>query len=181
MQTVPSRRFQFKPELWVQRVTGRITVLMDLECTVRPGRITEQQCSAKVVIACREEFGPAGAHSPPYLRFSKLQYWTRLLQSLGSLVHSGLSSQDTIWTPDGHHEAFSASCVAHLQVITDLTASQILETFLSQTGIVMDLVCPLRQLLWTRHAVARTIVPMCVTRALRAESDGKSDQIQSQL
>ena len=34
MQTVPSRRFQFKPELWVQRVTGQITALMDLGCSV---------------------------------------------------------------------------------------------------------------------------------------------------
>ena len=65
METVLSRRFQFTPELWVQRVTGRITVLMDLECSVWPARISEQQCCTKVVIACREEFGLAGVHSPP--------------------------------------------------------------------------------------------------------------------
>ena len=66
-----------------------------------------------MVIACREEFGPAIAHSPPHLRFSKQQYWMTLLQSLGSLVHASLSSQDTIWTLDGHHDGFSVSCVAH--------------------------------------------------------------------
>ena len=49
------------------------------------------------------------------------------------------------------------------------------------TGIVMDLVCPLKQLLCARHAVVRTTVPMGVTRALRTESDGKSDRIQTQL
>ena len=37
----------------------------------------------------------------------------RLLQSLCSLVHAGLSSQDTIWALDRHHDGFSASCVAH--------------------------------------------------------------------
>ena len=30
---------------------------MDLECSVLPARISEQQCCTKVVIACREEFG----------------------------------------------------------------------------------------------------------------------------
>ena len=62
-------------------------------------RISEPQCCTKVVAACREEFGPAAV--------SKQQYWVKLLHSLGSLVHAGLSSQDTVWTLDGRHDAFS--------------------------------------------------------------------------
>ena len=53
-------------------------------------------------------------------------------------------------------QAASHTAPHQSQVITALTASQILETFLSQTGIVVDLVCPLKQLLWARHAVVRT-------------------------
>ena len=62
-----------------------------------PARISEQQCCTKVVIACREEFRPAAV--------SKQQYWARLLQTLSSLVHAGLSSQDTVWTLDGQNDA----------------------------------------------------------------------------
>ena len=68
----------------------------------------------------------------------------------------------------------------HSQVITDLTTCQIFDSCLT-TGIVMDLVCPLEQLLCVRHAVVWTIVPMGVKGALSTESDGKRDRIQSQL
>ena len=36
---------------------------MDLECYVLPARMSLHQCCTKVVIACREEFVPAGAHT----------------------------------------------------------------------------------------------------------------------
>ena len=41
------------------------------------------------------------------------------------------------------------------------------------TGIVMDLVCPLKQLLCARHAVVRTTVPMGVTRVLSTTVTGR--------
>ena len=94
-----------------------------------------------------------------------------IVGSLG-LVHAVWSSQDT--------GCIFGSCVAHSP--SPFThRSHGLSNSRDTTGIVMDLVCPLKQLLCARHAVARSIVPTGVTRALSKDSDGKSERIQSQL
>ena len=91
------------------------------------------------------------------------------------------SEQNTLGYSFLHRESFlrrtRAITTSQSIVYRELTR-RATTSVLSDGNLVHD--ARLRQLLWTRHAVVRTIVPVGVTRALRAESDGKSDQIQSQ-
>ena len=90
-----------------------------------------------------------------------------------------------LWTPDGNmmdfRQAASHTAPHHSQVITDLTASQILETFLSNDGH--------RDGSRVSAQTAPVWSPRCCQdnctcgrdESLEYNSDGKSDRIQSLL